>query len=107
MSVAQVIEDKLRANLTVLELAIENESHMHSGPATESHFKVRLVSDDFAGKRLVQRHQLIYKVLADEMKNPIHALSMLLYTQQEWANKNGFVMPSPQCLGGSKSDTSV
>ena len=56
MSVAQIIEDKLRANLVVAELIIENESHMHSGPATDSHFKVLLVSDDFADKRLVQRH---------------------------------------------------
>ncbi len=102
MSVAQIIEDKLRANLAVAELIIENESHMHSGPAADSHFKVLLVSDDFADKRLVQRHQLLYKVLANEMQNPIHALSMLLYTQKEWADKNGFVMPSPQCRGGSK-----
>jgi BolA protein len=102
MSVAQVMESKLREALAVEEIQIENESHMHSGPATESHFKLLLVSEAFAGKRLVQRHQAIYKILADEMQNPIHALAMHLYTREEWAAKKGVVMPSPTCRGGSK-----
>ncbi len=103
MSIAIVVEEKLRIGISVSELQIANESHMHSGPATDSHFKLVLVSDDFAGKRLVQRHQMIYKILADELQSPIHALAMHLYTQEEWAKKNGEVMPSPTCQGGSKS----
>ncbi|SFG18368.1 BolA family protein [Neptunomonas qingdaonensis] len=103
MSIAIVVEDKLRADINVSELQIANESHMHSGPATDSHFKLVLVSDDFAGKRLVQRHQMIYKILAAELQSPIHALAMHLYTEEEWARKNGKVMPSPTCQGGSKS----
>ncbi|WP_293267024.1 BolA/IbaG family iron-sulfur metabolism protein [Neptunomonas sp.] len=103
MSIAIVVEEKLRADINVIELQILNESHMHSGPATDSHFKLVLVSDDFAEKRLVQRHQMIYKTLAQELQSPIHALSMHLYTQDEWTKKNGEVMPSPACKGASKS----
>lgn len=103
MSIAIVVEEKLRTDINVSELQIANESHMHSGPATDSHFKLVLVSDDFTGKRLVQRHQMIYKILAQELQNPIHALAMHLYTQEEWIKKNGEVMPSPTCKGGSKS----
>jgi BolA protein len=103
MSIAIVVEEKLRTDISVSELQIVNESHMHSGPAADSHFKLVLVSDDFAGKRLVQRHQMIYKILAQELQTPIHALSMHLYTQEEWSKKNGVVMPSPACKGGSKS----
>ena len=59
MSVAERIEELVNAGMQVERFALENESHMHSGPATESHFKLVLVSPDFAGKRLVQRHQLV------------------------------------------------
>ncbi|WP_067864181.1 BolA family protein [Neptuniibacter marinus] len=104
MSIEAIIKTKLEAGLSIAHLEIENESHMHSGPATDSHFKVTIVSEDFAGKRLVQRHQLIYGLLAEEMKQPIHALSMHLFTQSEWHKKGETVMPSPKCLGGSKAD---
>jgi BolA protein len=104
MSTEAIIKTKLEAGLSIEHLTIENESHMHSGPATDSHFKVTVVSEDFSGKRLVQRHQLIYGLLADEMKHPIHALSMHLFTQQEWQAKGETVMPSPKCLGGSKGE---
>ncbi len=102
MSVAQIIEQKLQAALKVSELLLENESHMHSGPATDSHFKLVLVSEGFVGKRLIQRHQMIYAILAEELKAPVHALAMHLYTPDEWKDKQGFVMPSPTCRGGSK-----
>ncbi|WP_067985268.1 BolA family protein [Neptuniibacter pectenicola] len=104
MSTEAIIKTKLEAGLSIEHLTIENESHMHSGPATDSHFKVTVVSEDFSGKRLVQRHQLIYGLLADEMKHPIHALSMHLFIQQEWQAKGETVMPSPKCLGGSKGE---
>ena len=61
MSIEAVIRNRLEDGLAIEHLVIENESHMHSGPATDSHFKVTVVSDDFAGKRKVQRHQLIFQ----------------------------------------------
>ncbi len=103
MSIEAVIEAKVRDSLTVQQFVIENESHMHSGPATDSHFKLAVVSEAFQGKRLVARHQLIYAAVAELMNNPIHALAMHLYTPQEWQDKNGAVPLSPNCMGGSKS----
>lgn len=102
MSVQAIIEQKLTQGLNIAQLEIENESHMHSGPATESHFKLVLVSDDFIGKRLVQRHQVIFGLLSNEMSNPIHALSMHLYTTDEWQARQQQVPASPDCMGGSK-----
>ncbi|MGH1461523.1 MAG: BolA family protein [Neptuniibacter sp.] len=104
MTIDNVIQSKLEGGLDIAHLNIENESHMHSGPAMDTHFKVTLVSDDFKGKRLVQRHQLIYGLLDNEMQNPIHALSMHLYTMNEWQASDGEVMASPNCMGGSKAD---
>ncbi len=104
MSVANTIETKVRDQINVLEFQLENESHMHSGPATDSHFKLTIVSDDFTGKRLVQRHQLVYKILAEELQSPVHALALHLFTAEEWEEKGGKVMPSPTCKGGSVAE---
>ena len=50
------------------------------------HFSAVIVSPAFAGKRLVQRHQLVYGALGDRMRAEIHALSMKTLTPEEFAN---------------------
>ena len=50
------------------------------------HFEAVVVSDAFAGKSRVQRHQLVYQTLGDRMCDEIHALSIKTYTPQEWEN---------------------
>ncbi len=104
MSVEQQIEEKLTAGLSLEVLDIVNESHMHSGTRMDTHFKLVAVSDDFDGKRLIQRHQAIFGLLGELMQNPIHALSMHLYTTAEWQERAGEVPLSPKCMGGSKHD---
>lgn len=51
-----------------------------------THFDAVIVSEDFEGKTLVERHQLVYKVLGDAMKERIHALSLKTYTPEQWNN---------------------
>ncbi|MEE9445453.1 MAG: BolA family protein, partial [Cocleimonas sp.] len=75
MAIQDTIETKLTELLQPEVLDIFNESHMHSGPATESHFKVVAVSQAFEGKMLIARHRMLNKALADEL-NTIHALSL-------------------------------
>ena len=82
-------------------LDVLNESHNHGGPATESHYKVTLVSTAFAGLRAVARHQRVYALTQDEMAQGMHALALHLYTPEEWA-ATGAAPASPACLGGSK-----
>ncbi|MGB0449434.1 MAG: BolA/IbaG family iron-sulfur metabolism protein [Porticoccaceae bacterium] len=97
------ITDKLSAHFDAHLLQVTNESYMHSVPAgSESHFKLVIVSDEFDGQRLVQRHQSIYKLLADELAGPVHALALHTYTLFEWSAKNAQAPKSPDCLGGSK-----
>ncbi len=50
------------------------------------HFDAVIVSAAFEGKRPVQRHQVVYAVLGDRMREEIHALSMRTLTPDEWAN---------------------
>ena len=48
------------------------------------HFYATIVSPEFEGKRLVQRHQLVYAALGDRMKAEIHALSIKAFTPDEF-----------------------
>ena len=100
MLVQNQIEKRINEKLAVHHMSLENESDMHNVPAgSESHFKLVLVSDEFEGKRLVQRHQLVYGVLQDEMTK-IHALAMHLYSPKEWSERNALAPLSPKCHGG-------
>jgi len=53
------------------------------------HFQALVVSEGFAGKSRVQRHQLVYAALGDRMREEIHALSMRTLTPAEWAQAGG------------------
>ncbi len=50
---------------------------------TADHWKATVVSSAFAGKSLLERQRLIYRALADEMKGPIHALTLDVKTPDE------------------------
>lgn len=105
MLVQRQIEAKLRGAMPVDHIEVVNESHMHSVPPnSETHFKVVLVSTEFAGKRPVARHQLIYRLLADELAGGVHALALHTYTADEWSQRTDGAPASPECLGGSKHD---
>ncbi len=101
MSMQTTIEEKLEKLLQPSFLDVINESHMHSGPATDSHFKVVAVSDAFEGKMLIARHRMINQALSDEL-NEIHALSLHTMTADEYFEKSGKVADSPECGGGGK-----
>ena len=51
------------------------------------HFTAVIVSTAFAGKRPIQRHQLVYAALGDRMRAEIHALSMKTLTPEEFAQQ--------------------
>jgi BolA protein len=102
MNMEQLLRNKLEAAFEPTLLEIENESSQHSGPATESHFKLTLVSPSFTGLSRVKRHQQVYGALKEEMAGPIHALAMHLYDPEEWQQGPGAAPASPDCRGGSK-----
>lgn len=105
MKVQQTIDHKIREHFQPEVLEVHNESHMHNvPPGSESHFKVLVVSGQFEGLSRVRRQQQINGLLAEELKGPVHALSMQTLTPAEWAEKNGETMASPQCLGGGKAE---
>lgn len=52
------------------------------------HFEAVVVSEEFAGKSRVQRHQRVFQTLGDRMREEIHALSMKTLTPQEWQEQH-------------------
>lgn len=75
------IEQRLKSALQIEHIEIIDESHKHAGHkgAIESgggHFKLHLVSADFADQSLIKRHRLVYDALGELMQTEIHALSI-------------------------------
>jgi len=52
-----------------------------------THFAARVVSEQFAGKSLLQQHRIVYQALGERMGTSIHALSMQTFTPEQWSGK--------------------
>jgi BolA family transcriptional regulator, general stress-responsive regulator len=83
------IEEKLRAALSPERFEVVDESHLHAGHAHhdsdhhsafdgsgETHFRVRVVSERFAGMGRVERHRVVNQLLAEELAANVHALAI-------------------------------
>lgn len=51
----------------------------------DTHFEAVIVAPQFEGKRMIQRHQLVYGTLGPRMGREIHALTMQVLTPTEAA----------------------
>lgn len=75
-----MIREKLTTAFAPTELDIEDDSAKHAGHAGArsggGHFNVRIVSTEFSGKSLVERHRMVYAAMGDAMQSDIHALSI-------------------------------
>lgn len=92
MSVSDTIRQKLDAAFAPVLLEVSDESTRHAGHAGatrddgsqgETHFHVRLVSPAFDGVSRVERQRRVYAALAEELKGPVHALSLSALTPAE------------------------
>jgi BolA protein len=68
---------------TLLEIVDDSASHAghagaHPDGGGETHFNVVIESVAFAGKSRVERQRAVYTVLAEELKERVHALSLKL-----------------------------
>lgn len=77
------VADAIRASLAALEpLAVEiiDDSAKHAGHAGArgggGHYRLRVVSPRFAGRRTMERHRMVYDALGPLMRREIHALSI-------------------------------
>ena len=89
MSRMDQIREALAGALPAAAVELIDDSHLHAGHAGardgRGHFRLRIVSDAFAGLRPLQRHQLVYRSLGELMRTDIHALSITALTPEEVA----------------------
>lgn len=105
MSRLQRMNDALLSELKPDSLIIDDESHGHSVPkGAESHFKITAVASSFNNLSRVARHRLVNSIVSNEFDTGLHALSLFLYTPDEWMKKTNPIPASPKCRGGQKND---
>jgi acid stress-induced BolA-like protein IbaG/YrbA len=76
---AEELKDIIQAGLPCDHIELEGDGR---------HWYATVVSAEFEGKRLIQRHQRVYATLGDRMKtDEVHALSMKTFTPVEWAEQ--------------------
>ena len=68
-----------------MELLDESGNHIgHEGAKNGgSHFRLDIVSRQFAGKSRLERHRMVYRALAALMQREIHALAINARTPDE------------------------
>jgi len=79
--IGQTLARKLEASFAPSRLDVVDESHRHAGhagahPQGESHFRVYIVAEAFAGKSRIECHRMVNEVLKNELRDRVHALSI-------------------------------
>jgi acid stress-induced BolA-like protein IbaG/YrbA len=69
----------IRAGLPGAQVRVQSDDN--------THFAARIVAREFAGKKSVARHQLVYRALGELMGREIHALSIEALTPEESAHR--------------------
>jgi len=94
---AESIKKKIMEAFSPVQFKLENESHLHSGPRTESHFKIFLVSEAFKGISRIDRQRMVNDCLKQEFEEGLHALTMRLKTPEEDQKTASAAFTSPDC----------
>jgi len=50
----------------------------------QGHYEATVICPAFAGKRSLQRHQMVYATLGSRVGREIHALALQTFTPEEW-----------------------
>jgi BolA protein len=74
---------------TIVEIEDRSDLHKHhegrkNAPVGSGHYDAIIVSENFAGKTMMQQHRMVYAALADQMQTTIHALALKTYTPEQW-----------------------
>ena len=79
---------KLEAALAPKRLVIEDQSHLHAGHSGwraggQTHFSIKVASARFAGKGRLERHRMVYDLLAEEIAEGVHAIAIDAQASEE------------------------
>ncbi len=92
-SLKQHLHHKLTEEFCPIHLSVIDDSHKHAGHAGapdggDSHFTVIIAAKAFDGLGRVDRQRAVTNILQPEFTNTnLHALSLKVYTPEEWVQK--------------------
>tara|TARA_S200000501_G_C20686186_1_gene683046 strand:+ start:193 stop:462 length:270 start_codon:yes stop_codon:yes gene_type:complete len=89
MSIEEIIRKKIMDKISLIHLEVKDFTGRHLNHDLHSggfHLEATIVSDDFDGKSLIERHKMIYTALDELIQKEIHAISMKTLTSSEWKN---------------------
>jgi stress-induced morphogen len=90
---AEEIISQIRRAIPDAEVLLEDLT------GTADHWRASIISTAFRGKTLLARQRMINAALAEELRGPIHALSMQVLTPEESAATPSLAPPpSPGTL---------
>ena len=82
------IEQILIQKFHPVKLVVTDDSRSHAGHNPQAahgntHFSLEIVSSEFTGKKLIERHRMIYAVLNEGLQTHIHALAIKALSPEE------------------------
>jgi acid stress-induced BolA-like protein IbaG/YrbA len=77
---SQEIARRIETGLEGSRALVQSEDNVH--------FEAVVIASAFAGKRPLQRHQLVYQTLGGAVGNEIHALALKVFTPEEYARQS-------------------
>ncbi|AGA65123.1 Putative transcription regulator protein [Liberibacter crescens BT-1] len=89
ISLKSRIEAKLSDAFLPKILEVTDQSKLHIGHqkgfdgSKETHLHIHIVSEEFTGMKRLLRHQLIYRLLQEELKNELHAIIIEAFSPNE------------------------
>ena len=90
MVIEKEIKNRLQKQMNLEHFEIKDFTGRHLNHKLNEggfHLEAVIVSKEFVGKNLIDRHRLVYESVGDLMKHEIHALSMKTLTPEEWEKK--------------------
>lgn len=82
MSFKKRMNTKLLSDFNPTRLEVIDESHLHAGHGpgfdgeSETHFRIRIISNVFEGMGRLQRHRAINESLSQEFADGVHAVAI-------------------------------
>jgi BolA protein len=88
MTMKDRIEARLNEGLSPIAIDVADESALHAGHAGaraggETHYRVHIVSERFAGKSRIARHRMVNALLTAEFAAGLHALALKTFAPGE------------------------
>jgi BolA protein len=83
--IKQRLEHLKPSFIEIRDDSASHAEHIDNPTGGLTHATITIVSEEFAGLLLVQRHKMIYACLKDALASSLHALCLKTFTKEEYS----------------------